>query len=347
MKKLILMITLIFSVSNIFANNPFDPVVAQVKLTKPHLIKLADLEEKINLAEKQFGRTLTNSDKEQVLDSIINNELMMQAAARDGMVITEAQIMSALRQQAGQQATDQQIKDAISAQYQMTWEKVLEGLINQFTLQEYIKKAGAEDLKKLATPPTQDQVMDFYNANKTKFINPDMVRVNHIFFRTNGKSDAEIKEAKKKADDSLAQIKSGQKTFEILVTEVSEDENSKANGGELGFITRDNPAHIQLLGKGFLDSVFKLPMEGVHGVLESNAGYHVVVITEKRNARFLSINDPVDPSNPGAGTVAQLIAQNLQQESLAKAFTEVTDKIVENVRKEAVVKIIDKSIPWK
>lgn len=347
MKKIILMLSLFFCITNIYSQSSFDPVVAQVKLTKTHLIKLNDLEEKIALTEKQFGQKLTNEQKDQLLDSMINNELVMQAAIKDGVIITETQIISVLKQQAGPNATDQQIKDAISAQYRMSWEEVLEGLKNQFTLQEYIKKVGAEDLKNLAKQTTEEDVVNFYNANKTKFINPDMVRVKHIYFRTFEKSEEEVKEAKKSADKAIADLKSGKKTFDELVNEVSEDQKSKSVGGELGFLTRDNPAHIKLLGSEFLNEVFNLPMEGYHGVIKSNSGYHIIAITEKRNARILSLNDPVDPSNPTAGTVAQFIAQKLQQETVAKAFNEVTEKVVEDVRKEAVIKVIDKSIPWK
>lgn len=345
MKKITLLLTLVLCIATVSAEKAFDPVVAQVKLTKTHLIKLAYLEEKLEVAEKQFGKALTDELKEQVLDSIINNELMMQAAARDGIVVNETQIMDMLRQQAGQNATDDQIKEAVAAQYQMKWDEVLKGLINQLTLQEYIKKVGADDLQKLASPPTEDEIVEFYNSNKTKFVNPDMVRLNHIYFRTQGKTEEEAKAAKKLADESMTKIKQGQKTFEELVDEVSEDRNSVANGGELGFITRDNPTHKQLLGNDFLDTVFSLPMEGIHGVYKSNSGYHIVVVTEKRSARFLKLTDPVDPSAPG--TVAQFIAQNLQQQKVSKAFAQVTEKVVEDVRKEAVIKKIDKSIPWK
>lgn len=345
MKRIILLLSLVLCIASLSAEKAFDPVVAQVKLTKTHLIKLNYLEEKLALAEKQFGKVLTDDLKEQVLDSIINNELMMQAAAKDGIVVSESQIMDMLRQQAGANATDEKIKEAVAAQYKMEWNEVLKGLINQFTLQEYIKKVGAEDLKKLATPPTEDEIVDFYNSNKTKFVNPDMVRVNHVYFRTQGKTEDEAKAAKKLADESMTKIKQGQKTFEELVNEVSEDKNSVANGGELGFLTRDNQTHKQLLGSDFLDTVFNLPMEGVHGVFKSNSGYHIVVITEKRSARFLKLTDAVDPSSPA--TVGQFIAQNLQQQKVSQAFAQVTEQVVEDVRKEAVIKKIDKNIPWK
>ncbi len=344
-KKIIIMLSFLGCITNISAESAFNPIVAQVKLFRTHQIKLNYLEEKLALAEKQHKQEMTDEEKDQVLDSIINNELIMQAAAREGIIISESQIMDMLKQQAGANATDQQIKEAVAAQYKLPWDEVLKGLVYQFTLQEYIKKAGADDLKKLEAPPTQEEILSFYNSNKAKFVNPDMVRVKHIYFSTQGKTEEEAKAAKKLADDSMVQIKQGKKTFEELVQEVSEDKYSAANGGILGLLTRDNQTHIQLLGNNFLDTVFNLPMEGIHGVYQSNSGYHIVVITEKRSARFLKLTDPIDPSTPD--TVAQYIGQNLQKQKVNQAFAQVTEKVIEELRKEAVIKIIDKNIPWK
>lgn len=345
MKKIILAILAFLSISIISANTAFNAKVAQIKLTKTHLVKLNYVEEKIDLLEKQTGKILTPEEKDFILDSIINTELIKQAAKRDGIIVTEDIILNMLRQQVGAAATDQQIKDTLADQYKKPYPEVLEALIEQLTMQEYIKQAGSEDLKKYAAAVTKEDITNFYNANKTKFVNPDLVRVNHIFFETRGKTPDLISQAKKNAETALLQIKQGEKTFEELVQTVSEDKASAQNGGELGFVSRAEASAIQLLGSSFIDAVFKLPMEEVHGVLESTSGYHIVMITEKRSARILGLNDRYNPSSPL--TVAQVIQQNLQQQKSTTAFAQVTELVLERLRKEATVKIFDKSIPWK
>ncbi|OQY37514.1 MAG: hypothetical protein B6229_08325 [Spirochaetaceae bacterium 4572_7] len=272
-------------------------------------------------------------------------DTITQAAARDGVTVTESMIMQMLRQQVGSEATDSQIRDAVSAQYKKPWDVVLKALVEQLTLQEYVKKAGAEDLKSLVSNPTDEQIQDFYNANKTKFVNSDMVRVNHIFFSTQGKTDGEIKDIKEKAEDAMLLIKQGKKSFDDLVQEVSDDKNSIKNGGELGFISRDDPNTVSLLGNDFIDAVFNAPMDGAYGVFKSNQGYHIVVISEKRSARILKLTDKINPSSPA--TVSQYIQQNIQQQSLTQAFSQVTEKVIASLKKEATIKIIDRSIPWK
>ncbi len=345
MKKIFLITLSILGLTLMSAQSVFDTVVAQVKLTKTHLVKLSYVEEKLTLAEEQVGREFNVEEKDFILDSIINNEIMKQAAARDGIIVTEAMIINMLRQQIGAAATDAQIKDAVIAQYKRPWPEVSKALIEQLSLQEYIKVAGAEDLKKYSIPATEKEIIEFYNSNKTKFVNPDMVRVNHIFFSTVGKNDTEAKEISKKADSALLQIKQGTKSFDELVQDVSDDRNSALNGGELGFIARDDANTIQLLGLDFINTVFNLAMESVHGVYKSNSGYHIVVITEKRSARLLKLTDPINPSTPA--TVAQYIQQSLGQQRSTQIFAQVTEIVIERLKKEAVVKIIEKSIPWK
>ncbi|MBN2618506.1 MAG: peptidylprolyl isomerase [Spirochaetales bacterium] len=348
MKKIFLISICIISSLSLFSANAFDTVIAQVKLTKTELITLSSVEEKINLAEKQLGKTFSSAEKDLILDSIISNELVKQAAVRDGIVITEEMVLNMLKAQAaqtGQNATDQMIKDALANQYSKPYNVVLEALIEQLTVQEYIKKAGEEDLKKLATPPTNDEITNFYNSNKTKFVNPDMVRVNHIFFSTKGKTVAEADEQKKKAETAMLQIKNGEKTFQDLVQEVSDDRNSVKNGGELGFISRDEPTTVQILGNDFINQVFNLSMDNIHGVLQSASGYHIVVITEKRSARILKETDLVNPSS--TITVKQYISQSLQQQKANQAFNTVTELVIDRLKKESVIRIIDKSIPWK
>ena len=345
MKKLTLVFLSIVIVSALFANTAFDPIVAQVKLTKTHLIELTYVKDKLILAEKKVGREFTSQEKDFILESIIDNELITQAAARDGVTVTEPMIMQMLRQQVGSEATDAQIKDAVSSQYKKPWDEVLKALIEQLTLQEYVKKVGAEDLKSLVPNPTKKEIETFYNANKTKFVIPYMVRVNHIFFSTQGKSAAEAEKIKVKAEETMLLIKQGKKNFDDLVQEVSDDKNSIKNGGELGFISRDDPNTVKLLGNDFINAVFSTSMDGVHGVLESNQGYHIVVITEKRSARILKLTDKINPSSPV--TVSQYIQQNIQQQNLTKAFSQVTEKVITSLKKEATIKIIDKNIPWK
>lgn len=343
MKKIITILMMIIGVST-YSNSAFGTVIAQVKLEDTELLKLNEVEKKIELVEKQYNRELSAVEKDKFLDSLIDNILVLQAAKRDGLEITEKQIMEQFRA-SNPGATDEQIKEMAEQQYQQSWDKVSKALIDTYTVQQYIQYKGAEDLKAANVQPTEQEIVNFYQQNSDSFVNPDLVRVDHVFFVPADQTPEADKAAKKKADDALVLFKQGKKTFNDLVQEFSEDQNSVRNGGELGFITRNNPTHIKLLGKEFIDQVFSLPMDEVHGVIKSASGYHIIKITEKRSKRFLKISDQIEPGTPA--TVAQFIQQKLYQEKANRAMAVITQKIVDELRAEAVIKKMDKLIPWK
>ncbi len=61
------------------------------------------------------------------------------------------------------------------------------------------------------------------------------LRVEHILFKTVGKTDAEIAEIRQKAEDVLKKAKSGA-NFEDLAKKYSEDDATKPKGGDLDWI---------------------------------------------------------------------------------------------------------------
>lgn len=345
MKKLItILMTLIVGVS-IYSNSAFGTVIAQVKLEETQLIKLNEMEEKISLIEKQYKRELTSEEKDQLLDSEIDRLLVLQAARRDGMEITEAQIIKNFKAQ-NPEATDEQIKRGMEQQYGQPWDEISRALRDTYTVQQYIQFMGQEEFKNINVNPTQEEIIKYYTEKKELFKNPDLVRVDHVYFQIKDlSSDEAIAEAKKRAEDALTAFKQGKKTFDELVQEESDDKNSARNGGELGFLVKEDPRHLQLLGANFINQVFELPMDEVHGVLRSNQGFHIILIREKRSERQLKITDPLQPGFPT--TVAQSINERLKQEKSNAAIMEVSQKIVDEIRKEAVIKKMDKLIPWK
>src|SRR5204862_184345 len=83
---------------------------------------------------------------------------------------------------------------------------------------------------------SDDVLKQQYMANIQQYQVPNRVHVEHILFMTVGKTDAEVEEIKKKAEEVLKQVKKGGK-FEDLAKKYSED-GSKDKGGDLGWITQ-------------------------------------------------------------------------------------------------------------
>src|ERR1700674_1498471 len=84
---------------------------------------------------------------------------------------------------------------------------------------------------------SDDQLKVQYQNNIQQYQVPNRVHAEHILFMTVGKTDAEVDEIKKKAEDVRNQAKKGGK-FEDLAKKYSEDPGSKDKGGDLGWITQ-------------------------------------------------------------------------------------------------------------
>lgn len=112
----------------------------------------------------------------------------------------------------------------------------------------------------------------------------ESIRANHILIKSNRNDDM------KKRSEALSKIKNIKKQldngadFDDLASKNSEDSSAK-NGGDLGFFGRG-----QMVPE-FEKAAFSLPVGGVSDVVETEFGYHLIKVTEKKAARKLKYED--------------------------------------------------------
>jgi len=76
-------------------------------------------------------------------------------------------------------------------------------------------------------------------------------------------------EAKDRADEALAKVKSGV-AFEEVVAEYSDEPGAAERGGDLGKFSRKN------MVKGFSDAAFKLDVGHTSDIVETEFGFHII-----------------------------------------------------------------------
>ena len=81
---------------------------------------------------------------------------------------------------------------------------------------------------------TSEQAKKFYDENPDRFKQPEQVRASHILIGVQQGADAAAKDAARKAEGLLKQVKAG-KDFAALAKEHSQDPGSAVQGGDLGF----------------------------------------------------------------------------------------------------------------
>ena len=124
---------------------------------------------------------------------------------------------------------------------------------------------------------SDDQLKDQYQKNIKDYELPNRVHVQHILLMTVGKTDAEVEEIRKKAEDVLQQAKKGS-NFSDLAKKYSEDPGSKDKGGDLGWIIQGQTV------PEFEKTAFSMEKGQISGLVKTQYGFHIIKVLEKEPA---------------------------------------------------------------
>src|SRR6266853_3491428 len=122
------------------------------------------------------------------------------------------------------------------------------------------------------------QLRQAYSGSMDNFRMPERVKARHILLMTQGKSDAEKKQALAKAQDLLKQLRGGA-DFADLAKKNSQDPGSAQNGGDLGFIVKGQTV------PEFEKVAFAAKPKEISDVVTTQYGYHILQVMEKEPAR--------------------------------------------------------------
>ncbi|HSM93459.1 MAG TPA: peptidyl-prolyl cis-trans isomerase [Anaeromyxobacteraceae bacterium] len=139
------------------------------------------------------------------------------------------------------------------------------------------------------------ELRDYYEKNKAEYYRPARVRVAAISFLAAPGTPARAAKAavaRKAAAEVKAQLAKNPLAFGQLAQKYSEDDSTKAVGGDLGFKSQEDLA--KAYGETFAAAVFGQKDGTVSGVLESSQGLHVVRVAgrqEELNRPFEQVKD--------------------------------------------------------
>jgi len=347
MKRLILGAVLACAIVPLVTAQVLDKPAATVRLVRTESVTVSMLQKAVALYEAQARRPLTADERRQVLDELISKALILQAASRDNVVTTEAELRQATsdyQKQMGAVAglgrplNDQELQQLLSRNG-MTSDAFQKQLRDQQTVLDYLrrKKPTLFDTLKV----TDSEIQDFYDQNKQNFFVNDMITVKHIFVNTQQLTSKDDRDkAARHADDILKELTAGA-TFDSLVVKYSEDIKSKYNGGQFSLFRNDSQMR-QALGTAFFDSVFRMKKGETSAVLQSNIGFHIVQVVDRVDAHLLGLTDKIPPQN--TTTVRDAINQQLMAQRQADAYKSGLSDIVADLKKQAEIRIFDDNI---
>jgi peptidyl-prolyl cis-trans isomerase D len=162
---------------------------------------------------------------------------------------------------------------------------------------------------------SDDQLKAQYQKNIQDYQVPNRVHVEHILLMTVSKTDAEVDEIKKKAQDILSQAKKGS-NFEDLAKKYSEDPGTKDKGGDLGWIVQGQTV------AEFEKAAFSLPKGSISDLVKTQYGFHILKIIDKESAHtrpFDEVKDSIrtplllSEADKQAGDIANRLSQAIRQ----------------------------------
>lgn len=344
MKRLAVVLLALFMSTSIFAQNDLQ-VLAVVKLNKNESISLKQIKTRVEMYEKQRGASLSVDDRKKVLDALIQEKLVLQAAQKAGLSLTDSQIEQMFLQQVSQQllgrnATQSELETVVKQQTNLSLDDFMKQQIgmsvteyktylkNQTIVQQYILRQRENEIKSVAA--TDDEIRAFYELNKSQFVWTDMLKLYMVVVQKG--SDAE--KARAKSDELYNQLKNKKLTPNQMTVE-SKKENSGFQAGEM--LINKNQLSAQQLGISYKDllSLFDNNAGYVSSVGEFDSHFQFYTIVKKYDAKMLTLSDVVQPDS--TTTVYDYIRSSLGQQKVMQYFTVAAQEIAVELDTEANV----------
>lgn len=265
-----------------------DRLNSEMKRFEHHLARMGQSPDEGQLAEIRLI----------VLENFINRELLVQESQKQGISISDREVddqIGAIKAGFG----DEKAFQSHLAQMELT-----EGAFKAQVAEEMAieKLLAVQMTDKVAV--TEKEARSFYDSRSELFDAPERVRASHILVRVSPDAgDGDKKKAEKKIQDILARVKKGE-SFEALAGEHSDCPSSE-RGGDLGYFSKDR------MVAPFADAAFALKPGEVSGVVETQFGYHIIKVTDRKEAGLTPYEE-----------VSERIEQHLEQEKMSKGKDE-------------------------
>jgi foldase protein PrsA len=120
---------------------------------------------------------------------------------------------------------------------------------------------------------SDDQIKEYFEANKESFAQQEQVEASHILVE----DEETAKEVKEKLDNGA--------DFAEVAKEYSTDTSNAESGGELGFFAKGE------MVAEFEEKAFSMAAEEISDPVKTEFGYHIIKVTDKKEAKEAVLED--------------------------------------------------------
>jgi peptidyl-prolyl cis-trans isomerase SurA len=233
----------------------------------------------------------TMAQRLEVLRGLIDSEIMLQRAEKQGLLAGDADVeakLTELKAPWTKEQFERQLREN-----KMSLDDLKSNIRRDLSIQKLINKEITSHIV-----ITDADVTAFYNANKATFNHPEArVHMATILVTPNPVPDAgnlrnskaqNDGEATRKIHEIQERLQRGEE-FALVAHSYSEDPNSAPNGGDIGFIPESEleKANVELR-----KMVMALAPGAISPIIKTQEGYRIFKIISKESAGQRELNDP-------------------------------------------------------
>jgi len=250
----------------------------------------------------------------QVLDEMVNEELIVQAAEAAKIEVEASDIQAALDSVKEQNNFDDAgLLAAVSGLgYNLASYK-------QEVRRQLLRYRAINQLVSPKVQVTDEDIRARYDQMARRTEQVQAVRLSHILFKLpEHPSEQQIAAARDRAAQAIERIKGGEEFAKVAAQE-SDDEGTKATGGELGWFQRGSMAN-----PAWEPIVFAMEKGDIRGPVNGPTGLHVFLVSEIKRSDLKPFAD---------------MKEQLSRELRRREMDKQTQTWVEELRKKAYIDI--------
>ena len=233
---------------------------------------------------KQIPQAQMAQMKNEVLESLIDRELLFQESKKKGIQIKSEAVSDQLQKIKQRYPNQEEFKKLLN-DMGLTESDVQKQIERGMAIQELIDTEVTDKIK-----VSDEETKSFYDKNPQLFQQPEQVKASHILIKVKPDApDDQKAEARKKIEAVQQKVQKGE-DFATLAKTYSEGP-SGPRGGDLGYFRRGQ------MVKSFEDAAFNLKPNETSEIVETQFGYHLIKVNDKKPAKKMAYAEVKDRLN--------------------------------------------------
>lgn len=343
MKKITLaLFSLLFFAVSAFAQSDLQ-VLAIVKLNKSETITVKQLKNRCDVYQKQVNRGLTVDERKSVLDTLIEEKLVLQAAQKAGLSINDSYVdqyfAQGMSQAIGANVTEKELADLVKKTQGVSLDTFLINQVgmnvadyksylrNQLLMQQYVVQQKQNELQKVA--PTDEEIRMAYESNKAQFVQNDIAKLFLVIVPKNNDPD--------KAKNKLNELLNKYLDKKMTTDQIAAQSGTDYQAGELLIPKNEVSANNIGMSLQSLLYVFTQDIGFCSGLQETDNDYRFLSLLKKYDAKMLGLSDIVQPES--TVTVYDYIRSSLTQQKQMVYIQQAAQEISKSLNTSANVEM--------